>query len=186
MAGQPLKRACYAALDAREDEIFDRLAGGEFVTRICEDVLADPYEEAGQGEPNTYLFYSWLDAEPGRRERFNRVRRSAADAMAEDSVRLLDDAREEGVKSTAEATLARSQSSSRQWLAGKLNRARYGEGKQAGVEVNLSLGELHLEALKEHGQMDYQEDGDRQLEDGEPAGRIREAEYEIEDEEGDS
>lgn len=187
--GQPFKRACYAALDAREEEIFDRLRGGNYVTRIAADVLADTYEEAGKDEPSTYYFYAWLDAEEGRRERFDRARRSAADAMAEDSVRLLDDAREEGVRSTAEATLARAQSSSRQWFAGKLNRERYGEGKQAGVEVNLSLGELHLEALKEHGHMGPDPEKERQLQEadrravkGEESGRVVEADYEIEGE----
>lgn len=190
--GQPFKRACYAALDAREEEIFDRLRGGHYVVRIAADVLADTYEEAGKDEPSTYYFYAWLDAEEGRRERFDRARRIAADAMAEDSVRLLDDAREEGVQSTAEATLARAQSSSRQWFAGKLNRERYGEGKQAGVEVNVNLQELHLEALKEHGQMprrDPEQEKERQLQEaglraveGEESGRVVEADYEIEGE----
>lgn len=191
MAGQPLKRACHRALDAREEEVFDRLAGGEYVTRICEDVLAEPYAEAGKDVPNNYHFYTWLDAQEGRRERYERVRKAAADAVAEESVKLLDDAREEGVSSTAEATLARSQSNARQWWASKLDRERYGEGKQAGVEVSLSIKDLHLEALLEAGHMDQNpdmvrgEDGWEAVEDGKPeAGRIQEAEYEIEEEEG--
>lgn len=151
MAGQPLKRACHVALDAREEEVFDRLAAGEYVTAICEDVLTTPYEEAGKDEPNSYHFYTWLDAAKGRRDRFERVRRSAADAVAEESVRLLDEAREEGVNSTAEATLARSQSSARQWWASKLNRERFGDGNRPGVDVNLHIGQLHLEALLEAG-----------------------------------
>lgn len=153
MAGQPRKRVCHWALDEHEEEIFERLASGAFVTELCRDYLAEPYGEAGHGEPNTYHFYSWLDAADGRREHFERVREAAADAVAEESVRILDEAREEGVSSTAEATLARSQSSSRQWWASKLNRDKYGEGRQ-GVDVNISVGELHLDALRKHGNRD--------------------------------
>lgn len=58
MAGQPLKRACHRALDEHEEEIFDRLASGAFVTELCRDYLAEPYAEAGHGEPNTYHFYN--------------------------------------------------------------------------------------------------------------------------------
>lgn len=92
--------------------------------------------------------------------------------MAEDSIRLLDEAREEGVSSTAEATLAKAQSGSRQWWAAKLNRAKYGEGRQA-TEVRVSIQELHLDALRKAGHRD-------------PAKRSYpepvEAEYEIEGE----
>lgn len=150
MAGQPLKRACFAALDAHEEEVFVRLAAGEYVTTLCAEYLAEPYaEHSERDEPSNYYFYSWLDAADGRRDRFDRVREAAADAVAEESVRILDEAREEGVHSTAEATLARSQSSARQWWASKLNRAKYGAQKQ-GVDVNISVGELHLDALRQH------------------------------------
>lgn len=154
MAGQPLKQACHAALDRNEEEIFERLAAGEFVTNLCRDYLQSAYEDAGKGEPNNYTFYSWLDAAPGRRERFDRVREAAADALAEESVRIVDEAREDGVASTAEATLAKEQGRARRWIASKLNRAKYGDNPNAGVNVNLDIGALHLEALREAGSME--------------------------------
>lgn len=154
MAGQPLKRACHAALDRNEEEIFERLAAGEFVTTLCREYLAEPYADAGKGEPNNYHFYSWLDAAEGRRDRFDRVRESAADALAEESVRIVDEAREEGVASTAEATLAKEQGRARRWIASKLNRLKYGDNPNAGVNVNLDIGQLHLQALREAGSME--------------------------------
>lgn len=167
MAGQPLKRQCHALLDENEEEIFNRLSAGEFVTSLCKEYLAPAYEDREKDEAPNHWFYSWLDAAEGRRERFDRVRESAADAMAEESVRILDEAREQGVDSTAEATLARSQSSSRQWLASKYNRPRYGEGP--GVQVNVaSLGDLHLDALQKHGRMTPADEPEQ----------IEEAEYE--------
>lgn len=172
MAGQPLKRACSAVLDQHEPEIFQRLASGEFVTDLAREYLADPYAEQGRGEPQTHYFYAWLDDAEGRRARFERVREAAADAVAEESIRILDEAREEGVSSTAEATLARSQSSARQWWASKLNRAKYGEGRQE-VGVSFDIGELHLDALIQHGSMDR-----GQAVQGRGSERIIEGEYE--------
>lgn len=166
MAGRPLQRACFRALDEREEDIFDRLAGGEFVTNLCAEFLAGPYSEAGKDSPNAYHFYAWLDAREGRRARFERVREAAADAVAEESIRILDEAREQGVSSTAEATLVRAQSNSRQWWASKLNRERYGEGK-SGVEVRMSIQEMHLEALQAAGSMRR-----RQIQDAEPVDLI--------------
>lgn len=50
--GRPLRRKCFAALDKYEEEIFSRLAAGEFVTDLSAEYLAEPYEEEGRGEPN--------------------------------------------------------------------------------------------------------------------------------------
>lgn len=174
MAGQPLKRACFAVLDEHEAEIFQRLASGEFVTNLCAEYLAEPYAEQDRGEPQTHYFYAWKNADEERRARFERVREAAADAVAEESIRILDEAREEGVSSTAEATLARSQSSARQWWASKLNRAKYGEGRQE-VGVSFDIGELHLAALIESGHMEKNPDAVRGQRGSE---RIIEGEYE--------
>lgn len=153
MPGQPLKRACFQALDEREDEIFARIAGGEFVTRLCAELLAEPYQEAGRGEPNTGYFYEWLDEVEGRRIRYGRVQEPKADALAEKSITDLDDALERKGLSSAEAQVIKAKSSKQQWLASRLNRERYGDAP--GVQVNVSnLGELHLDALKRYGRMD--------------------------------
>lgn len=101
--------------------------------------------------------------------------------MAEESVRILDEAREEGVRSTAEATLARSQSSSRQWWASKLNRDKYGQGRQ-GIDVNINVGELHLDALRKHGNREALEGGEPEQLESDPAEtRMIEGEYEVVD-----
>lgn len=158
MAGRPLQRACFKALDAHEDEIFDRLAAGEFVTELCRDYLAEPYAAAGKDLPHNagnYHLYKWLDAEDGRRDRFDKVRESAADALAEESVRIVDEAREDGVASTAEATLAKEQGRARRWIASKLNQAKYGDNPNAGVNVTVDIADLHLQALKQAGSMEH-------------------------------
>lgn len=155
MAGAPLRRAVYEALDEHEEEIFSRLASGDFVTRICSELLAEPYEEQGRGEPNSGYFYEWLDEDPDRRARYTRVRKDAgADAMAEESVTSLDDALEgERRPTSAEAQLIKAKSSKLSWLAGKLNRERYGDGP--GVQVNVgNVQDLHLQALQQGGSMD--------------------------------
>lgn len=181
MPGRPMERACHRALDEREEEVFERLATGEFVTTLCREILAEPYAEHGDGEPKTHLFYSWLDAEEGRRARFERVREAAADMLAEESVRLIDEARKEGVSSTAEATLVKAQSNSRQWWASKLNRSKFGEGKTT-TEVQLTIGELHLDALRKYGRRELNPDlvDPYAVKASEPSGVI-EGEYEIEE-----
>jgi hypothetical protein len=49
----------------------------------------------------------------------------------------------------AEVSLAQGRAKFRQWLAGKLDKERYGD--KAGVEVNvqMSMGDLHVQALKQ-------------------------------------
>lgn len=153
MPGQPLKRACFEALDNREEEIFSRIAGGEFVTRLCAEVLAEPYEETGHGEPNTGYFYEWLDAADGRRARYQKVQESKADALAERSVTDLEDALERKSLSSAEAQVIKAKSSTQQWLASRLNRERYGD--TPGVQVNMNnVGQLHLDALRRAGSVE--------------------------------
>jgi len=51
-------------------------------------------------------------------------------------------------------SLAKSRAEYRRWLAGRLNAEAYGEDKQALLNVNLNVGDLHLDALRRVGHMD--------------------------------
>lgn len=111
MAGQPITRAHYARLTKMEDELMDRLAGGAFVTHLC--------RELGMGSTT---FYDWINSDPERKERFQRVRADSAHAHVEKSFDVLEEAHEEGRALTAaQASVSRARADSHRWVAGKLN-----------------------------------------------------------------
>jgi hypothetical protein len=80
----------------------------------------------------------WLD-EPEHAELFTRARVRAADHLAHQALEISDDI--EG-----EVARDRLRVDTRKWLASKWNAAQYGDSK--GVQVNLNLADLHLQALK--------------------------------------
>jgi len=81
----------------------------------------------------------WLD-DAENSAAFTRARTRAADLLATQTLAIADDAAVEEIQK------ARLRTDVRRWLAGKWDAARYGDSK--GVQVNLNLGQLHLEAVK--------------------------------------
>jgi hypothetical protein len=80
----------------------------------------------------------WLD-EPEHAELFTRARTRAADHLAHEALEISDDL--EG-----DVPRDRLRVDTRKWLASKWNAAQYGDSK--GVQVNLNLADLHLQAVK--------------------------------------
>jgi hypothetical protein len=70
------------------------------------------------------------------------ARTRASHCLAEESLELVDACADTSV----EVNRANSRSRSRQWLAQAWNPSKYGQ--QKGVSVNVSIGSLHLDALR--------------------------------------
>ena len=75
-------------------------------------------------------------------EALDAARARASHCLAEASVDIVD----EPAETSFEVSRAASRSRSRQWLAQAWNPARYGQ--QKGVSVSISVGSLHLDALR--------------------------------------
>lgn len=75
---------------------------------------------------------------------FARAREAAADHLAVEALEIAD---ELDRSAPGEVARDRLRVDTRKWLASKWNAAQYGEAKQ-GLNVNLNLGDLHLQAVK--------------------------------------
>ena len=140
--GKPRKpRGSITSLDqAGEAVVFEHIAAAETVGKIAESFGV-----------SRASFYGWVrQGGDERRAAFEDARRQSADAHAENAVKILDEASSD---STAEVTLARARSDVRKWLATSFNRAQYGDpGVSVKVNNAVSIGQLHLDALRTHGQ----------------------------------
>lgn len=132
MAGAPKRRGLIKAIAALggEEAILERIADGVTVTKLA--------EELGVSRP---MLSGFLNRSSDAAERLARARETSADILAEDALRIADEATHDDDRAK------RLQVSTRQWLAGKLNRARYGEAPTVAMQFN--YGELTLEALKQ-------------------------------------
>ena len=132
MAGAPKRRELIKAVAALggEEAILDRIADGVTVTKLA--------DELGVSRP---MLSGFLNRTPDSAERLARARETSADILAEEAMRIADSATHDDDRAK------RLQVSTRQWLAGKLNRARYGESPTVAMQFN--YGELTLEALKQ-------------------------------------
>lgn len=145
MAGRPFLRKVNARIEelGGDDWFFSMVGEGTPLREIAEEV----------GCSRGYL-YVWLDQRPTkeeRRARYRAARRRSAEALEEEGREVLDDLAGDRGVSSAEVSLARSRANYRQWQAKVRDREQYGD--RPGVEVNLSVGDLHLGALKAHGSM---------------------------------
>lgn len=111
--------------------------------------------------------YFWMDMD-GQKERRRGLlaesREWSAEAHADKAGEILEgvgEFDEDGRRiplSAPEVALAKERSGYRRWLAGVRDPGQYGD-KRGQVNVNLSVGELHLDALMAHGRMPQIEGG---------------------------
>lgn len=142
MAGQPKMRRLekrITELPSGEDSVFERVADGEPMRAIAESL--------GISRPMLYLWIKRGGEE--REEKYDMAREISADALVEDGLEILD-APLDFDDHSGEPTLRKSRAAYRQWLAAKRNRKRFGD-EQAGVQINVGIAELHLDALRKHG-----------------------------------
>jgi hypothetical protein len=155
MAGQPKRRTIIAELERRTrarfdenegegrtilDYVVDWIESGGTLIALAKELEAKlriPIERAVI--PNL-LRNMFGDTESDTRLANARTR--ASHVLAEESVTLLD----EPADNMVDVTRARDRSKSRQWLASTWNRDTYGSTK--GNNVTISIGSLHLDALR--------------------------------------
>lgn len=112
------------------DAILERVAGGETLSQIAEDL----------GWPRQMLS-DWLNGDPERQAALKRARASSASALAEQSLKIADEV------GPLDVQKARLQVDTRRWLASRYDPATYGDQKAA---VEISIGQLHIQALREY------------------------------------
>lgn len=117
--------------------IFDRVANGETMRAI-----ADTFGYS-RG-----MIYSWIKAGgPDREAAFKAARETASHIYVEDAGDILENAKP---ITSADATMAKARSEHKKWLASVYNRKDYGD-ETGKIDVNLNIGQLHLDALRAHG-----------------------------------
>lgn len=135
MAGTPIRRALFAKIE--------KMGGIEFVcAHIAEGMTIGRLAEFL--ECSRPLLSFWINQTEERKEAVLRARKLKAEKLAEDALEIADTVDETSV---AGVNKARLQVETRKWMASKLDPEGYGETK--GPQVNISIGDLHLQALKQ-------------------------------------
>ena len=131
MAGRPKRAALVKAINTAggEDAIIDRITAGETIAAIADSL--------GASRP---MLSTFLNRSPDAKERLTRARETSAHALVEEALAIADSATHDDDRAK------RLQVQMRQWLAGKFNRAAYGDAPAPAVQVN--LGQLHLDSLR--------------------------------------
>ncbi len=134
MASRPLTRAAHAKIKAAGGEafIFSQVAEGKTLKALAAELGI-----------SRQVLSTWANQAP-RRDALSRARREAATALIDEALHLTDSVEPE----TAAIQKAKLQSDLRRWIAGRLSREDWGD--QQGALVNIDLGKLHLEALRNH------------------------------------
>ncbi len=128
-----------------DEWFFGRIINGDTMAAIAETV-----------ECSRPFLYQWLDLKrEERRAALPAARRLSADAHVEGGQELLD--RLAGTDATSsEVSLTIARARYRQWRASRYNRELYGEPRP-GLDVSISIGQLHLDALRAKGAMEVPE-----------------------------
>lgn len=143
MVGTPVRRAMVKDIEARggEEWVLAQIANGETVTSVSRQLKV-----------SRDLLAKWLNSDPKRKERLQQARIHMAYAIADQILDISDN-----VEETHEAIAkARLRTESRKWLAGRYAPEIFGEQKTA--SINLTIGDLHLQALKAINQEDKMTD----------------------------
>lgn len=155
-----------------EEWVFNFVAEGLSMKKVAERI----------GASSRGMLYLWIDMDRDRRRRLlQEARERSADAHAEDGLEILDGLEAEMAVTSAEVQRANSRANYRKWLAGVRNREAYGEPK-AGVDVNVNIGSLHLDALRAHANSEaLDESGLTAVPPSTPEAEPVEADYTIEE-----
>jgi hypothetical protein len=135
MAGQPIIRGHLKTLeDVGEEAIINMVLEGETVRSIIQTL--------GVGMRG---WYKWMDLEEGRRDRFDLARQMRAEALDQEGLDLVDNCDPD----RDEIQLTKLRVEQRRHIASVIDRSRR---EKPETQVNLSIGSLHLSALKENMQ----------------------------------
>lgn len=125
-------------LTEAEDEVLDMFAGAHTVKQV-----------AAHYDVSRSSLWRWLNEDPERLERYETALKGSADVWAEKAADVLEAAKP---RSTAEVQLAKALSDFYWRMAERRDRRQYGEDRGR-IDVNMTVGELHLNALRVHGHM---------------------------------
>jgi len=143
MAGRPQRRSLIAKVKG--------FGGGD---RICELVeqgvsLASVAREIGCSREHLSI---WMNGDPDRRKRLARARETAAEALVDQGLAIIDRA------DIAETQLAKARADYRRWMASRLDPDTWGE-RQQGPQIAIQFNGLHLDSLRQLRQP-LEHDGD--------------------------
>ncbi len=135
MAGKALRKRILTevASNGGADWLFDQIASGITVAE-----LARQY-----GCTRSYVSRS-LNSVPEYAAALSKARGEAADALVEQGLEMVDEL--SGASSPTEIAATREKVQWRKFMAGSMNQERYGTRPQS--NVTLSIGDLHLDALR--------------------------------------
>jgi hypothetical protein len=135
MPGRPFRRTILNKIKQLGgwSVILERVASGEFISTIAKDV----------GCSRSFLS-TLLHEDAELTAALQLAKEEAAAAMAEEGMRLLDDSPAE----RDHIAKARAQAEYRKWLASVYDRKTFGEPTQQAAQVQISIGQLHLDALR--------------------------------------
>lgn len=123
------------------DWVCDQVEAGRYMTNIAEElgVSTRGLRLAIQKDPELY-------------DRVEAAKVASAEALLQSAEAIL--AEHEAVRSSAHASIAKERAGFKRWLAGCRDRDSYGDRPaQVNVGIDLGLGDLHLEALRQAGHM---------------------------------
>ncbi|MEE8607922.1 MAG: hypothetical protein V3S55_09965 [Nitrospiraceae bacterium] len=124
-----------------EDEIFEAVAEGLSITKVCEQFQITSRK----------MFYDWKGKEGPRQDKYTAARLIAGEVHAEKAGEILDKLGEPGKFITGpDVSLATARSKYQQWLAGVKDRDQFGP-QDKGATLNLNFGDQHFEALMSPG-----------------------------------
>jgi hypothetical protein len=112
-----------------EDRILDRVASGQTVVSLCAEIGVS----AGR-------FYDWVNKSEERTAALARAREVSAHSLIEQTADIVDMATPDDV------AVAKLRAENRWRMAKAFNKAQYGD--QAGMTVNLNLGDMALDSLR--------------------------------------
>jgi len=144
MASQPFLRKIARDIVGHggDDWVFDQMADGVTIGKIVEPLGC-----------SRRILYRWRDLEPHRevrRQRWKDAMRESAEARLEKGEEILDELADKNDYPTApQVSLATARSKYQREIAGVRDPEKFGDRKGATVEVH--IGSLHLDALRQHG-----------------------------------
>lgn len=119
-----------------EDEIFEAVAEGLSITKVCEQFQITSRK----------MFYDWKGKEGPRHDKYLAARVIAGEAHAEMAGEILDKLAGSKFLTGPDVQAATARSKYQQWLASVKDRDNFGP-QDKGAIVNLNFGDQHFEAL---------------------------------------
>ena len=134
MAGFPMRRALEKKIEGMGgiEFVAAHIAQGMTIGRLAEFI-----------ECSRPMLSFWINQTEERRTAVLGARKLKAEKLAEEALEIADQVDE---TSNSGGNKARLQVDTRKWMAGKLDPENYGD--TAKTQVNVNLGDLHLQALK--------------------------------------